>query len=60
MNRFNDQFLSDVKANRGSILNKDESTWGSGKVFYTDEAIELGLIDGVLSIEELANNMLNL
>lgn len=60
VNKFNDQFLSDVKRNRKSTIDKDVESWGTGKLFFADEALKLGLIDGVITLEELANNMLNL
>ncbi len=51
-NSFNDKFLAMVNTGRNGKLTADEKTWGTGKVFYAPKALELGLIDGILSYEE--------
>ena len=51
-NSFNDKFIAMVNAGRDGKLTADDKTWGTGKVFYAPKALELGLIDGILSYEE--------
>jgi len=52
--KFNESFIDSIKTNRSDI-NKDEKTWSTGKIFFADEAIDNGLIDGIDSF----NNVLN-
>lgn len=51
-NAFNDMFLATVNSGRNSKLTADDKTWGTGKVFFAPQALELGLIDGILTYEE--------
>lgn len=46
----NSEFLGAVKANRGSKLNEEALT---GKTYMPDKAMEMGLIDGIKSFEEV-------
>lgn len=43
---------------KGSRPNVDESVF-EGDSYYAEEALELGLIDGVKSIEEVAEKLLD-
>lgn len=43
----NNQFTSVIKKHRNGKLTSDE--WISGKMFYADEAIKIGLIDGYMT-----------
>lgn len=52
---FNETFLKMIETNRGDKLTSDRSVWGTGKVFFAEEAQELGLIDGI----DTFNNILN-
>lgn len=45
------EFISTVSTNRGERLTSDE--WNKGKMFYTKDAIRLGLIDGQKSIDQV-------
>jgi ClpP class serine protease len=58
VNKFNDQFLADVKQNRAGKLGKDKE-WNTGKLFFADEAEKIGLIDGVGTLEELVQSIHN-
>lgn len=53
VNTFNNQFLADVKSNRGHALKGKDSEWNTGKLLFTDKAEEIGLIDGVDSLENI-------
>jgi ClpP class serine protease len=48
-----DEFISFVKTARGDKAAANESTWGTGKMFYADEAVKLGLADGIKSFEQV-------
>jgi len=49
---FNEQFLKNIENDRGNALNSKRNQWGTGKMFYAEDALKLGLIDGILSLEE--------
>ena len=51
-NSFNDKFIAMVNEGRDGKLSANEKTWATGKVLFAPKALELGLIDGVLSYEE--------
>jgi protease IV len=53
VNTFNDQFLSDVKENRGHALKGKETEWNTGKLMFASEAEKIGLIDGVDSLDNI-------
>jgi signal peptide peptidase SppA len=46
--KYNDFFLSAVRTNRGAV---NESSWGTGKMFFADEAIRIGLVDRISTLE---------
>lgn len=52
---FNDWFISCIANSRSGIINEDQGTWGTGKMFFAPEAIELGLIDGIDTLENVLN-----
>jgi signal peptide peptidase SppA len=54
VNRVNEEFIQAVKDGRGSILS-DEKEWGTGKLFFAEEAIKHGLIDGIGTFDEVLN-----
>jgi protease-4 len=56
-NRFNDEFLATVKTGREGRLNADQDEWGTGKTFYANEALEMGLIDGIMTFEAAVQNI---
>lgn len=47
----NDMFLATVKANRGNKINADEVL--NGKTFLAEKAVEVGLIDGIKTLDEV-------
>jgi len=60
--RFNEEFLKSVENNRKNNLKSGRDVWGTGKLFFAEKAIEIGLIDEIGSFEyavqrtmELAN-----
>lgn len=52
---FNEEFLSMVEKNRGENLTTDKNTWSSGKEFFAEKALEIGLIDSIDSFENVLN-----
>lgn len=54
--KFNDFFLSHVEESRSGTLTADKSVWGTGKVFFADEAKKIGLIDEIDSFSNILNS----
>jgi ClpP class serine protease len=52
VNALNDRFLSIVSEGRKGKLSAGKEEWGTGKMFFGQKALDLGLIDGILSYEE--------
>lgn len=52
---FNEMFLSMVETNREGKLTADRSVWGTGKMYFAPEALELGLIDNIDSFSNILN-----
>jgi hypothetical protein len=50
-----DEFIATIKKNRGAKLTSDE--WTTGKMFYSKDAIRIGLIDGMKSFDQVAKRM---
>lgn len=46
-----ESFINSVRSNRGERLTG--SGWDSGKMFFAPQAIEIGLIDGIASLEDV-------
>lgn len=59
LNKINDHFLSRVENNRGKSLNQERNVWGTGKVFFADEAKKVGLIDEIGTLQETVQSILN-
>lgn len=53
VNTFNEQFLSDVKANRLHALKGEDTQWNTGKLLFADEALKVGLIDGIDTLQNV-------
>lgn len=53
---FNEGFLSMIEKNRSGKLTAKRDTWGTGKVFFADEAIKLGLIDEINTFSNTLNS----
>lgn len=56
VNAINEKVLSIVTENRP---NADKEAWGTGKMFSADEALSNGMIDGIMSLDELIENLNN-
>ncbi|WP_236263861.1 S49 family peptidase [Dysgonomonas sp. Marseille-P4677] len=52
---FNESFLSQVETNRTGKLKTERKDWGTGKIFFADEALKHGLIDRIDSFENVLN-----
>ncbi len=52
---FNEMFLSMVETNREGKLTADRSSWGTGKMYFAPEALQLGLIDNIDSFSNILN-----
>lgn len=50
-----EDFISQVEKGRGDKLNKDRSEWGTGKTYFADEALNIGLIDAIDQFENVVN-----
>jgi signal peptide peptidase SppA len=59
LNQWNDKFLSLVETNRGTALAADRKVWGTGKIYNADEALSLGLIDDIGTLNDTINSLLN-
>jgi len=55
VNRYNDHFLQSIRTDRGDLAAKNEKEWNSGKMFFAQEAISIGLADGIDTIENVVN-----
>ena len=54
-NQFNEVFLSLVETNRKDKLTAERKDWGTGKVYFAQEAADLGLIDGIDTFDNFLN-----
>ena len=52
---FVENFIASIEVSRKDALTADRSVWGTGKVWYADKALELGLIDGIDTFENFLN-----
>lgn len=52
--KYNDHFLQSIETNRADKLKESREVWGTGRVFFADEALKLGLID---SIDTFSNTL---
>ena len=50
-----EDFISTIEKNRGDKLKSDRSEWGTGKEYYSDQSIKIGLIDGIDTFENVLN-----
>lgn len=54
-NKFNDAFVEMIEQQRGDVLTADRKVWGTGKVFFAEEALSIGLIDAIDSFDNILN-----
>jgi len=52
---YNEMFLTMIETNREGKLTADRSSWGTGKMYFAPEALELGLIDNIDSFSNILN-----
>lgn len=57
LNDVHEQFIDDVKAGRGDRLTTGNDTLFSGLVWTGQQAVELGLVDGLKSTSQLAREL---
>lgn len=53
--KFNEMFISSIEKNRDGKLTEKREVWGTGKVFFAEEALKLGLIDEINSFSNTLN-----
>ena len=46
-NKFNENFLATIETNRAGKLTETREVWGTGKVYFAEDALKLGLIDNI-------------
>lgn len=51
--RYNEGFISQIEKQRGEYLQSDRKIWGTGKVFFADKALEIGLINAIDSFDNI-------
>lgn len=52
VNAVNEEFLSSIEEHRSGKLTSGRETWGTGKVFFAEEAKAIGLIDDIMSWDD--------
>lgn len=55
VDKFNNSFIEMIEEQRGDALKADRSVWGTGKVFFAEEALAIGLIDKIDSFDNILN-----
>jgi signal peptide peptidase SppA len=58
LNRFNDIFINSIATSRDGKLS-DQKEWSTGKLFDADEAMNLGLIDDISTLDETITSFAN-
>jgi ClpP class serine protease len=51
--QFNESFLASIEKNREGKLSSGRDVWGTGKVWFAEEALQLGLIDEINSFQNV-------
>jgi protease-4 len=59
VNSFNEAFLQGIAKDRAEKLTAAESTWGTGKTWFSREAMSLGLIDEIASLQDVIKSLEN-
>jgi len=59
INEMYDKFVLDVARNRGISASKVKSTFGQGRLLNTRQALEVGMIDRIGTLEEVISNLQN-
>lgn len=55
VNTYNESFLELIETSRDGKLTADRSEWGTGKVYFAEEAKKIGLIDSIDSFDNVLN-----
>ena len=50
---YNENFISSIANARAGVIDEDQSTWATGKMFFAPEAISLGMIDEIDTFENV-------
>ncbi len=53
--KYNENFIQSIADGRAGVIDADEKKWGTGKMFFAAEALDLGLIDEVDTLENVLN-----
>lgn len=53
--KYNDSFLESIEKNREGKLTASREIWGTGRVFFADAALKLGLIDNIDTFQNTLN-----
>lgn len=53
------EFVNHVASERGVAPARVQSDWATGQVFFAPKALQLGLIDGIMTFDGLVSAMLN-
>jgi len=56
---WNEAFIQGIKENRLNTIAKDENVWGTGKIFFAQQALEIGLIDEIASFKDVIKSIEN-
>ena len=56
INQVNESFLSMVETNLGNQLKANRDDWATGKTFFANQAIDMGLINAVGTFDEFINS----
>lgn len=59
LNKYNNLFLSMVENNRKDKLTAGKDVWGTGKLYDAKEALSLGLIDDIGSLDSVIKSLIN-
>lgn len=57
--KFNESFVDAVEESRGDKLVVDRSIWGTGKTWFAEEALKLGLIDEINTFTNTLNSFVH-
>lgn len=53
--KYNEMFISAIENNRDGKLSSGREVWGTGKVYFAEEALKLGLIDEINTFQNTLN-----
>ncbi len=56
---FNETFIHSVLTNRSDNLIDDGDTWGTGKMFFANEAKQIGLIDIIAPFDDFVSSIID-